>query len=85
MSPGVCKAARALTGLTQRELAREAEIATPTIADFERGARQPHANNLKAMRRVFEARGIEFLIEDSRIVGLYFKNLAAIDMTSDPL
>lgn len=77
MSPAVCKAARALTGLTQKKLAVEAGIATPTIADFERGARQPHANNLKAMKEAFEARGIEFLTEESRIVGFYFRNLTA--------
>lgn len=81
MTPCVCKAARALTGLTQRDLALEADIATPTIADFERGARRPHANNLKSIRRVFEERGIEFLEEESKIVGLYFKkiNIHSID------
>lgn len=83
MTPSVCKAARALAGLTQRELAMAADIATPTIADFERGARRPHANNVKAMRQVFEERGIEFVVEESRIVGLYFRNLSSPDELSD--
>lgn len=83
MTPCVCKAARALTGLTQRELAAEADIATPTIADFERGARRPHANNLKAIRRAFEERGIEFLEEESKIVGLYFKKINIHSLDND--
>lgn len=75
MTPQVCKAARAIAGLTQRDLACAAGIATPTIADFERGARKPHANNLKAMQSVFEALGIHFILELDQIVGIDFRHL----------
>ena len=58
--------------LTQRELARLAEIAPQTVADFERGARQPHPNNIKAMRQVFETGGLRFRETGGAIVGMDF-------------
>ena len=70
MTPEICKASRALVNLTQRELAVIAGIATPTIADFERGARRPHGNNLRAIIDVFEARGLTFLEEGGEITGI---------------
>jgi len=75
MTSIVCKASRALTGETQRELATAAGISTQTIADFERGARQPHPNNLKAIRAHFEAIGLKFIEEDGEIVGIDFRQI----------
>lgn len=80
MTPQVCKAARAIAGLTQRELACAADIATPTIADFERGARRPHANNLKAVQHVFESLGIKFILNNEEIVAIDFQNLKKLDI-----
>ena len=54
------KAARALAGWSQQELANQARVATSTVADFERGQRSPVANNLEAMRAVLEKAGITF-------------------------
>ena len=75
MTSAVCRAARALSGLTQRELAAAANISAQTVADYERGARQPHQNNLMAIRGVFESKGIKFIECDGNIVGLEFKNM----------
>lgn len=75
MTPTVCKSARALTGLTQRELATAANISTQTVADYERGARQPHPNNILAIRHVFETQGIRFVEVNKVIVGLDFTAL----------
>ena len=72
MTPEICKAARALTSMTQKELALTAGIATPTIADFERGARKPHGNNLKSVIIAFESNGLSFIEEDGEIVGILF-------------
>lgn len=77
MTPAICRAARALIGMTQRELASAANISAQTVADYERGARQPHQNNLLAIRNVFEAKGINFVEDESRVVGLNFKGLVA--------
>lgn len=73
----VCRAARALTSLTQRELAILANVSAQTIADFERGARQPHSNNIKAIRKVFEDKGIQFIEENEKIVGMDFRYLVS--------
>lgn len=45
----------------QPDLAKAAEIGRSTVADFERGARKPHARNLTAIQAAFEAAGILFL------------------------
>lgn len=55
------RAARALAGWSQQDLAKEAKVAPSTIADFERGQRAPMANNLHAMRKALELTGIHFL------------------------
>ena len=64
LTPALCKAARALIGMTQRELAVAARVGSQTLADFERGARTPHHNNLDAIRRALEAAGVAFIDSD---------------------
>ncbi|RWH76006.1 MAG: helix-turn-helix domain-containing protein [Mesorhizobium sp.] len=59
-----CRGARAMLGWSQDELAKAANVARQTIADFERGARLPIANNLASIRRTLEAAGIEFLSDN---------------------
>jgi transcriptional regulator with XRE-family HTH domain len=78
MTSVVCRASRALTGETQRELAAAADVSTQTIADFERGARQPHPNNLKAIRSHFEQIGLRFIEADQEIVAIDFKLVAQL-------
>ena len=70
MTPELCKAARALARLTQREVASEASVSTQTVADFERGARQPHPNNVSAIKRTLEGHGVLFIEEEGRLVGV---------------
>ena len=59
--PSQTKAARALLGWTQQDLAQRATVAVSTIADFERDKRQPVLNNLEAVRSALENAGISFL------------------------
>ncbi|WP_199737360.1 helix-turn-helix domain-containing protein [Erwinia psidii] len=73
MTPEICKASRALVNLTQKELALMAGIATPTIADFERGARKPHGNNLKSIIIAFENKGLDFIEEGGEIIGIFIR------------
>lgn len=54
------RSARALLGWTQRELARRAQVATSTVADFERGAREPTTNNVQSMFKALEDGGVVF-------------------------
>jgi transcriptional regulator with XRE-family HTH domain len=55
------RAARSLLDWSQQELATRAQVAVSTIADFERGVRNPMTNNLKAIRRVVEQGGVVFI------------------------
>jgi DNA-binding transcriptional regulator YiaG len=58
VTPEQIKAARALLAMSQQDLAAEAHVASSTIADFERKARNPMANNVTAIRSVLEAAGL---------------------------
>jgi transcriptional regulator with XRE-family HTH domain len=60
ITPPQVKAARALLGWSQTELATKAGIATSTLADFERGQRSPVPNNLDAIKSALESAGISF-------------------------
>jgi len=55
------RAARALLAWSQQDLAKAANVAVSTVADFERDARSPMAANIQAIRTSFEAQGITFL------------------------
>ncbi|ELH4153607.1 helix-turn-helix transcriptional regulator [Salmonella enterica] len=59
--PEQVKAARALLAWSQQELASKANVATSTLADFERGFRTPVANNAQAIRDALEAEGLQFI------------------------
>lgn len=59
-NPKQVKAARALLAWTQADLAREAKVAVSTVADFERGQRNPVPNNAQAIRDALVAKGILF-------------------------
>lgn len=58
------RAARGLIAWSQRDLASAANVGVSTVADFERGARAPIANNLAAIQRALEAAGIAFINGD---------------------
>jgi transcriptional regulator with XRE-family HTH domain len=59
-----CRGARGLLGWTQSELSKASKTATKTIADFERGARDPYPRTLEDVRAALENAGIEFIDEN---------------------
>jgi predicted nucleotidyltransferase len=61
LTPEMCRAGRALLGLSQEALAARAGVARLTIADFERGSRRPIAANLSAIRSALAASGVDLL------------------------
>jgi transcriptional regulator with XRE-family HTH domain len=61
LTPEQSKAARALLAWSQQELASAARVAISTVADYERGARTPVANNAQAIREALEGQGLQFI------------------------
>jgi len=66
------RAARAMAQWSQEELAKAAGVGVSTIADFEKGARQPIANNIEAIRRAFADRHIWFTPNGPAVFGVVF-------------
>lgn len=60
-----CRAARAMLGLSQKDLAHLAEVGSRTLADFETGTRSSHHRTLKAIRQTLETEGILFIDGES--------------------
>ena len=55
-----CRAVRAGLEWRREDLAELAGLSVRTITDFERGARDLHGNNKRAIRAAFEAAGVRF-------------------------
>lgn len=72
ISPAQCRAARAMLNWSQEELARKAQLARATIADFEREVRKPIINNLIAIQNALEIGGIEFITNQGSGEGVKF-------------
>src|SRR5579872_1183491 len=78
------KAARALAGWSQKDLAIEAKIAQSTVADFERGSRTPHPNNIQAIIDAFECIGIS--ISNQKVVSQDLsKNIETQQLNGKPI
>jgi transcriptional regulator with XRE-family HTH domain len=69
LTPAQCRAARALLGWSQQDLERTAHVAKKTIADFERGARNPFPRTLEDLIEALEAAGIEFTNPVAEVCG----------------
>lgn len=64
LTAGQCRAARAFLKWTLPELAHLSMVSVSTINAFELEYRQPIRANLSALRRAFEAAGVEFIEDD---------------------
>jgi transcriptional regulator with XRE-family HTH domain len=60
MTPAQCRAARALLGITQSELAGVAGLGLSTIIDFEKGRRRVSDATMQAMQDALERAGVAF-------------------------
>jgi len=61
LTPEMCRAGRALLGISQAQLARAAGVSRLTVAHFERAASKPIPVSLAAIRSALESSGIELL------------------------
>ena len=59
-TPAQIRAARALLGWTQADLAAKADISTTAINSIERGKADPKLSTVNAIRRALENGGVEF-------------------------
>lgn len=69
------KAARAVVPWTQKDLAKAANLSVSTIADFERGAREPKPETLDAIEKAFWPR---VLFVEGGIIYAENNNLRAV-------
>lgn len=84
LTPAQARAARALLAWSQQDLATNANIATSTVADFERGRRTPVPQNAEAMRAAFERAGISFP-EGGAVRGPALPKLADLTKAGAPI
>lgn len=61
LTPAQIKAARALLGWKQTDLAEKSGVSLPSIKNIERGATDPRVSTMAALRKALEAAGVEFL------------------------
>jgi transcriptional regulator with XRE-family HTH domain len=65
--PRLLAAARVLAGLSQRELATQAGIATSVIGRYEAGHSRLRSDSFEAILQVLRARGIRFVDATDKI------------------
>jgi transcriptional regulator with XRE-family HTH domain len=70
MTPSQSRAARALLGLTQPELARRANVGLSTVVDFERARRRVSLGAIAALKAAFEMAGVVFIDENGGGAGV---------------
>lgn len=61
ITPAQIRAARALTGLKQTDLALAADVSEMSIKNIERGVTDPRASTLRAIQSALEGAGVVFL------------------------
>jgi len=61
ITPQQCRAARALLGWNQDELAKSAGVGVVTVRMFEAGKTKPVRATLKVLRDALDAGGVQFI------------------------
>ena len=61
ITPEQCRMARAGLHMSQTDLARRADVAPATIAEFEKGRRTPYDRTVRDIQRVLEEAGVTFV------------------------
>ncbi|HEV7323510.1 MAG TPA: helix-turn-helix transcriptional regulator [Bosea sp. (in: a-proteobacteria)] len=73
VSPAQCRAARALIGWSQDQLATASKVAKATIANFEAGRRASYDRTLEDIRTALESAGVIFVEENGEGPGVRLK------------
>lgn len=64
-----CRAARALLGWSQDQLAEVSKVAKATIATFETGKRAPYERTLLDLRSALESAGVSLMFDGQVVEG----------------
>jgi len=70
LSPALCRASRAFLALDVAGLVKKSGVPRSVIAEFEKGGKQPQAQDLAALQRAFEEAGITYLDDEGNGPGL---------------
>jgi transcriptional regulator with XRE-family HTH domain len=70
ITPAQCRAARALLGWSQKDLAKRSRLGIVTIQNFETAKTEPVAGTLVLLRQALEKAGVEFIPKDGGGVGV---------------
>ncbi len=70
ISPMQCRAARALLGWSQQDLADRARVGIVTIRQLEAGVHEPRRATLEVVRRALETAGVVFIDENGGGAGV---------------
>ena len=65
------RAARALLGLSQQEVAHLTQVSTGSVAHMESDVRTVKLETELAVRDLYESRGIEFVVEEGGRIGVF--------------
>ncbi|CCG42111.1 helix-turn-helix domain-containing protein [Magnetospirillum molischianum] len=77
ITPQQIRGARAMLGLKQSELAALCGLSTTGINNIERGASDPKASTLAAIRAALEAAGVIFIDQNGEGPGVRLRQQAA--------
>jgi transcriptional regulator with XRE-family HTH domain len=77
LTPGQCRAARALINWTQPKLAEKAGFGLSTIVDYERERRVVSERAIERMTETLQAAGVEFIAENGGGAGVRLKTKKA--------
>ena len=70
ISPMQCRAARALLGWSQQDLADRARVGIVTVRQLEAGVHEPRRATLEVVRRALETAGVVFIDENGGGAGV---------------
>lgn len=86
LSPEQSRAARGWLDWSQEQLAKRANVSLSTVRDFEKGRRMPIRNNLEAMQKALEGKGVRLLFkEDENPSGIEVSSLEEECLLPKPL
>jgi transcriptional regulator with XRE-family HTH domain len=68
-----CRAARALIGWSQQELASQAGVGIMTVHQLEKDGSQPRRATLEVVERALESAGVEFIEENGGGAGVRWR------------